>query len=104
MPGWRNSDRRSRLPANWASIRREVLRRDGNRCTWREHGDRCATTTGLEVDHIRRGDDHSPANLRTLCSLHHASKSAQEGAEALAKRRAKIHSSYRRHEDHPSAW
>lgn len=103
MPDWKGSDRLSRLPANWESIRRDVLKRDKWRCTWYTHGERCTSTENLEVDHRKPGDDHSKKNLRTLCAYHHGIKSGQEGGEAAARKRAEIHRRFRRDERHPGS-
>jgi 5-methylcytosine-specific restriction enzyme A len=82
MPGWEGSTRKSRLPANWQSqIRPRILARDGFRCTWLESGVRCAAKA-TDVDHIRPGDNHSDANLRSLCGPHHRRKSSSEGGRA----------------------
>ena len=78
MGEWRGSSRRSRLPDNWEALREKALRRDGNRC--RQCGARAN-----QVDHIRAGDDHSLANLQSLCSRCHASKSSAEGGRAVHK-------------------
>lgn len=103
MSNWSGSDRRHQLPANWGSLRRQVLARDGHRCTARSTaGDRC-TETATDVDHIRRGQDHSLDNLRALCSWHHSRKSAAEGAAAAAARRRRIANRWRRSEPHPGA-
>lgn len=88
MPAWSTSTRRHRLPPNWSAIRARILQRDGHRCTWIEHGQRCAER-GTDVDHIRPGDDHDDANLRTLCQTHHKAKSSSEGGKASARKRAK---------------
>jgi 5-methylcytosine-specific restriction endonuclease McrA len=78
-----------------------VRRRDGYRCTWRDdYGQRCDGDAD-EVDHIVPGDDHGDSNLRSLCTYHHAKKSAHEGGAANAKRRAKITKKFRRNETHP---
>lgn len=50
--------------AAWQRVRREVLERDGYRCT------RCGRAGRLEVDHIRpvyAGGSDDLDNLRTLC-------------------------------------
>lgn len=105
MPGnWAGSDRRSRLPADWPSIRADVFARDGHRCTAQlSSGQRCPVTEGLECDHVNRGDDHRPSNLTTLCHGHHQDKSSQEGIAAWADRRLKAHNKFRRSEAHPGA-
>lgn len=88
MPGqWQGSDRRDRLPSNWdTEIRPAILKRDSYRCRWIEHNQRC-TARATDVDHINRGDDHRPQNLRALCAPHHARKSSAEGNQAKAQRK-----------------
>lgn len=79
--GWQGSDRRSRLPSNWASeIVLAVKRRAGGQCEWLlpRSGKRCPRP-GKDVDHKVAGDDHSMRNLRLLCEHHHDKKTAQEG-------------------------
>lgn len=101
MPGWQNSDRRSRLPADWPKRRRRVLIRDGHRCTHRSaDGVRCSEPA-TDVDHIVPGDDHRESNLRSLCAGHHRAKSSAEGARAQAAQRRRIDKRFRRTEDHP---
>lgn len=68
---WAGSDRRSRLPANWAAIRRRVLRRD-RLCR------NCLAEPSTEVDHIVHGDNHTMANLQGLCSACHLAKTLAE--------------------------
>lgn len=57
-----------------ASIRREVTRRDGGRCTYvAASGRRCDETGRLEFDHIEpvaKGGRTSAANLRLRCRAH----------------------------------
>jgi hypothetical protein len=89
MPGgWVGSDRAQRLPPDWPAITARIKRRDHGRCTWRTNGRRC-TGNSDQVDHIQPGDDHSDRNLRSLCTAHHAAKSAREGVDARAAIRAK---------------
>lgn len=79
---WANSDRRARLPKNWPTLRRRVIRRDDGRCTAvYSEGERCSMP-GTDVDHITPGDDHSMTNLRLLCPWHHGKKSGAEGGRA----------------------
>jgi 5-methylcytosine-specific restriction protein A len=80
---WANSNRARRLPPNWAAIRQRILRRDGWRCTWVEHGSniRCAAPA-TEVHHINADDDHSAANLASLCSYHHHKVTSAEANAA----------------------
>lgn len=106
MGGWQTSDRRARLPKDWARIRRVVLERDGGRCTWTDREDgqwtRCPAPA-TDVDHIRPGDDHSLENLRSLCGPHHDAKTAKEAGRGRAKRRAEIRKRFRREpEEHPA--
>ncbi len=79
---WQGSDRRQRLPPDWAKRRAAVLRRDGNRCTWTLRSGRRCTHPATDVDHIVAGDDHSLENLRSLCEQHHDRKTAGEGNAA----------------------
>lgn len=96
--GWEGSDRRQRLPGNWNALRAEVLKRDAGRCTWTlPSGKRCPRRA-TDVDHREPGDDHSLANLQALCGHHHGKKSAREGVQGRAKRRAKPP---KRIEEHP---
>jgi 5-methylcytosine-specific restriction protein A len=79
-----DTDRKSRLPADWRRRRIRVLRRDGYSCQAIEHGKRCGAPAN-QVDHVIAGDDHSLDNLQSLCASHHAKKSSQEGVAARAK-------------------
>jgi 5-methylcytosine-specific restriction endonuclease McrA len=83
MPAqWEGSPRKSQLPADWRTIRTQVLERDGYRCVARlRDGERCPEA-GNQVDHIERGQDHSLSNLQTLCLHHHKQKTAKEASAA----------------------
>lgn len=86
MPGgWKGSDRRERLPADWPTRRAFVLERDGYRCTHirADTGTRCPDPA-TDADHIEAGDDHSYANLAAKCDYHHKHKTAREGNAARA--------------------
>jgi 5-methylcytosine-specific restriction protein A len=98
---WSSSDRRAQLPSNWQRVvRPRILRRDGYRCTWVDHGHRC-TARATEVDHRRRGDDHRDSNLRSLCGPHHAKKSSAEGVAARRTGRPVRQPARRPAEPHP---
>ncbi|MGW1740019.1 HNH endonuclease [Nocardia sp. NPDC001965] len=84
--GWTSSNRRSRLPADWASRRSQVLRRDDYVCQLRWN--RCLGTA-TEADHIRRGDNHSIENLQAACQRCHARKSSAEGNARQAEIRSR---------------
>ncbi len=84
--GWSGSTRNERLPNNWKRLRARVLDRDGHRCTRLEHGARC-TQRATEVDHIDRDNGDSPGNLASLCTWHHAQKTAAEGNRARTRQR-----------------
>ncbi|MFJ9694959.1 HNH endonuclease [Kitasatospora sp. NPDC101183] len=87
---WTTSDRRERLPKDWASrIRPRILRRDGGRCTAVFGDGRRCSAPATDVDHIIPGDDHSDDNLRALCGWCHAKKSAHEGGTAAGHRAAR---------------
>ena len=79
--GWRGSNRKSRLPADWGRLRKVVLERSGFRCQWTDGGDWCGAPA-TDVDHIQAGDDSSLHNLQSLCRTHHLEKT---GKEARAK-------------------
>jgi hypothetical protein len=55
-------------------VRREVLKRDGYRCTWvHPDGSRCEETARLEMDHLepaRETGSSTPADLTTRCRRH----------------------------------
>ena len=78
---WQGSDRRSRLPNDWAKRVAIVKERDGYTCVQHDDGVRCARK-GTDVDHIMRGDNHAYSNLQLLCAEHHTMKTVQEAAEA----------------------
>jgi 5-methylcytosine-specific restriction protein A len=100
MSGWKQSDRRDRLPPDWAKIRKRVLKRDGWLCQWKLDQGKCLRDAN-EVDHIEAGDNHDERNLRALCAWHHAKKSGGEGARASWAKRRQIDQRFRRTEDHP---
>lgn len=78
---WQSSDRKSRLPDNWAQLRARVFARDRGRCQWLEDGRMCGARA-TDCDHIEAGDNHDLTNLRALCAAHHAVKSSSEGGRA----------------------
>jgi len=95
----RPSDRAKRLPLDWESRRRRVLHRDGHRCRATHiDGSRCDMPAS-DVDHIIAGDDHSEANLQSLCRWHHARKSSAEGQAARGPREKRT----RAPETHPGS-
>ena len=94
MSGWTNSDRRSRLPADWAARRRQVLDRDRRLCRIR-YPDICATVA-VDVDHITAGDNHDLTNLQAACRPCHKHKTNLESQQArgvgvLRRRPAEAH-------------
>lgn len=90
---WASSDRRSELPPDWDRLRRETLERDSYRCVWpgrwKPLPQRC-NRPATDVDHVRRGNDHSARNRQSLCHGHHAAKTARESAEVRAEQQAKL--------------
>lgn len=83
---WQNvttSKRKAELPPHWRQLRRLVLERDGNACTWTVGGQRCGAPAN-QVDHINDPNDHHPGNLRSLCEPHHARRTAAQGGRARA--------------------
>ena len=100
--GWEGSDRVSRLPKNWKTLRARILRRDNYLCQELLPTKSICGKIATEVDHILAGDDHRESNLRSLCKYHHSLKSSREGNEARVKKRKEISSRLRRKEDeHP---
>ena len=91
MPGWQGSRRKETLPDDWEDvIRPAILRRDKYRCRHvRVDTQRPCGAYANQVDHIdqSRRQDHSPANLQSLCEYHHRVKSSAEGGNAAAGRR-----------------
>ena len=73
--GWVGSARRDSLPPGWHAIRRRILARDHHRCVL------CGAPAS-EVDHVGDRHDHSDANLRSLCTPHHARRSSAQGNAA----------------------
>jgi hypothetical protein len=59
-----------------AAVRRAVRERDGDRCRYvDEQGRRCSARDRLEFHHrhpFGMGGDHSPENIRLLCSMHNS--------------------------------
>lgn len=74
---WQNTSARNQSrPANWPSIRAQVLARDRFTCQM------CGGRSDLEVDHIipvARGGSWEPSNLQTLCSDCHKDKTRRIG-------------------------
>lgn len=83
--GWYGSDRRDRLPRDWAAIRAMVRERAHNHCQARVHLALC-NGIGGDCDHIVPGDDHSLANLQWLNHNCHKLKTSRESAERNARR------------------
>lgn len=88
------------LPSNWESeIVPAIKERDGGRCKWRlPSGKRCPRR-GTDVDHIGDPNVHKPFNLRLLCAHHHGKRTARQGLQARAERKAK---KFRSGEEHPN--
>jgi 5-methylcytosine-specific restriction endonuclease McrA len=81
---WNTSSRRQELPANWAELRRETLQDACGICEWPG-----CTSPANQVDHIRRGNDHSSNNRQALCEKHHIAKSSREGHARQRELRAR---------------
>lgn len=76
---WSSSDRAARLPANWPKLRAQVRKRDQDTC----QGCGCHVPKDQgSIDHRRRGDDHTLANLQLLCDPCHEAKTLAEAAAA----------------------
>ena len=76
-----------------AGVRRKLVERDGERCTWTdEHGRRCSATHFLQVDHIEPhclGGQRDLSNLRLLCSAHNALEARRRLGPAARAREAR---------------
>ena len=93
--GWAGSSRKARLPANWTTLRRQVLLGpDGQRRTCSLPGCEHPAT---DVDHRVPGDDHSLGNLAPVCRCCHNRKSSAEGVSARAAQRARRMRGVERH-------
>lgn len=100
MSGWRNSDRRSRLPKDWAKRREVVKQRAGGRCEeLLPSGNRCPRP-GNECDHVEPGDNHALSNLQWLCKHHHDAKTRREAAAAYRRPQRPVYK--RPEETHPA--
>lgn len=83
--GWYNSNRRSRLPKDWAVRVARVKERALGVCeATLPSGKRCGRK-GTDTDHIVAGDNHALANLQLLCGFHHDLKTQGEARAAKAK-------------------
>lgn len=92
---WTNdSGRTEPLPSNWyTQIQPRILIRDNHVCMYGmldvdqyalgECNDRAT-----EVDHMHSNTDHSDANLRSLCTDHHAQRTSRQGNAARWRYRA----------------
>ncbi|MEW1867030.1 HNH endonuclease signature motif containing protein [Streptomyces caelestis] len=79
--GWKGSNRRNELPANWyTELRPFVLARDGYRCRGID-GQHCGEPAN-QVDHTGDKHDHRPENLQALCADCHAVKTSRQGNAA----------------------
>ena len=84
------------LPPGWAAIRKRILERDGHRCTIIRSDDTRCPLEATDVDHIGGTNDHSDANLRSLCSWHHDKRTMAQASAAKVRRTTKFPS-----EKHP---
>lgn len=72
--GWKNSNRKSRLPSNWTRLRAETLAKHPI-CVL------CGVRPSTHCDHIKaKTDDHK--QLQGVCEPCHLCKSSAEGNEA----------------------
>ena len=77
---WGSSDRRLRLPQDWAQRRAAVKARANGRCEAKLHAKGC-NGVGTDCDHIVAGDNHDLSNLQWLSYACHKAKTARESAE-----------------------
>jgi len=81
-----DSGRTVPLPPDWYQIRARQLRADGHRCTWRLPSKKRCPRRATDVDHYGAPDDHT--KLRSLCSHHHGKRTAKQGHDARAAKKA----------------
>jgi hypothetical protein len=100
-------DEGRQLPPNWHSLVRAVKHRAKatsplgiEQCEAKlpRSGKRCPDR-GIDVDHTGDKDDHSLGKLRLLCEHHHDQKTAGQGHEAWAAKKAPKQSL--RRDEHP---
>ena len=84
---WKGSNRKAELPPDWDIRRTRVFRRDGYRCTAPTAYGRCPQVA-TDCDHVGDKLNHELENLTSLCDAHHKAKTAQQGVEARAGRKA----------------
>ena len=77
---WQTSNRRYRLPADWARRIAIVRARAHGRCQADHHASGC-DGIGTDCDHINPGDDNSLDNLQWLSHECHKAKTARESAQ-----------------------
>lgn len=95
---WASSNRRSRLPADWAQRVAHTRDRAHGLCEAEKHEPECGGV-GAQCDHHIPGDDHSLENLRWLSDPCHRAKTQ---AEAAAAHRAHYDQAKRKPQRHPS--
>lgn len=96
MTGWKNtSTRRKQLPKNWPQLRAQILARDDHTCQIQAPG---CTIKATDVDHIQRGNNHDPTNLRAACHHCHMVRTGHDGGKT--RRRPKR--AYRQPQTHPA--
>ncbi|QBI98561.1 HNH endonuclease [Mycobacterium phage Bud] len=84
---WAGSRRRRDLPEDWElNYRLPVL--SAARWMCQVKGPGCVGVAS-EVDHIKRGNDHSRTNLQAICRVCHGKKSAAEGVARRRELRAR---------------
>lgn len=93
---WSTSDRRQRLPHDWAKRVAKTKARAKGRCEGislggepRWHVDTCPGV-GTDCDHEKRGDDHRLPNLRWLSHECHTRKTTHEATLAREAKRAAL--------------
>lgn len=77
-----------------AAVRRAVRERDGDRCHYvDEQGRRCSAKDRLEFHHrhpFAMGGDHSPRNLRLVCSIHNRYVAEHDYGQAVINRHRRL--------------
>lgn len=83
---WQTSNRRAELPSDWTHIAAGILERHPT-CQldypgiWHtSRGPARCTHTSTEVDHIGDKHDHTPHNLRGVCTSCHSRRTLEQAA------------------------
>lgn len=84
------------LPRDWPAITKRILERDGYRCTAIRSDDTRCPQRATDVHHVGDENDHSDANLMSMCGWHHDRLTAAKANAARVRKTTRFPS-----EKHP---